>query len=104
MTAPIRIRAKDKGDFVELKALMKHVMETGNRKDGQTGETVPAHFIQEVVVEAGGEVVARANWGPGVSKNPYLAIAFTGSARGDTVKVSWVDNKGESASETAEIQ
>lgn len=104
MTGTIKIRAKDKGDFVELKALMSHVMETGNRRDSQTGELVPAHYIQEVTVEANGELVMRANWGPAISKNPYLSVAFSGASKGDAVEVSWVDNKGESASQDAVIQ
>ena len=36
-----------------------------------------------------------ANWGPAISKNPYLSFRFTGGAAGDTVTLSWVDNKGE---------
>lgn len=104
MAGTIKIRAKDKGDFVELKALMNHVMETGNRKDGETGELVPAHFIQEVLVAVNGELVVRAHWGPGVSKNPYLSVAFRGASKGDTVQVSWVDNNGESASQEAVVQ
>jgi sulfur-oxidizing protein SoxZ len=104
MAGTIKIRAKDKGDHIEVKALMSHAMETGTRKDSKTGELVPAHYIQEVTVEANGEVVMRANWGPAVSKNPYLSAVFTGASKGDTVKVSWVDNKGESASQDAEIK
>ena len=104
MAGNIKIRAKDKGDHVEVKALMSHDMETGTRKDSKTGELIPAHFIQEVTVEANGEVVMRANWGPAVSKNPYLSVVFTGASKGDTVKISWVDNMGESASQDAEIK
>jgi len=39
-----------------------------------------------------------AQWGVAVSKNPYLSFKFKGAAAGDTVKVSWVDNKGDSDS------
>ena len=44
-----------------------------------------------------------ANWGVAVSKNPYLSFKFKGAAKGDTVKVSWSDNKGESASGEAKV-
>ncbi len=104
MAGSIKIRAKDKGEHVEVKTLMSHAMETGTRKDSKTGDLIPAHYIREVTIEANGEVVIRANWGPAVSKNPYLSVAFTGASRGDTVKVSWVDNKGESATQEAEIK
>jgi sulfur-oxidizing protein SoxZ len=98
MASGIRIKAKLTGDQVEVKSLMKHEMETGTRKDSKTGETVPAHFIQEVKAEINGKVVMTAEWGPAVSKNPYLAFSVNGAKAGDTLKISWVDNKGETDS------
>lgn len=99
----IRIRAKMKGDVAEVKALMSHPMETGLRKNKKTGEKIPAHFIQDVVCEHKGTKVMVASWGVAVSKNPYLAFKFKGGAKGDTVKVSWTDNKGGSASADTKI-
>jgi len=64
-------------------------------KDKKTGELIPAHFIQEVVCQHKGTTVMTANWGVAISKNPYLSFKFTGAAAGDTVSLSWVDNKGE---------
>jgi len=92
----IRIRANIKGDVTEVKALMSHPMETGLRKDKKTGEKIPAHFIKEVNAEHKGTSVMVAQWGVAVSKNPYLSFKFKGGAAGDTIKISWVDNKGES--------
>ncbi|MDH5325729.1 MAG: thiosulfate oxidation carrier complex protein SoxZ [Gammaproteobacteria bacterium] len=100
----IRIRAKLKGSVTEVKALMSHPMETGLRKDKKTGEKIPEHFIQEVKCEHKGKVVATADWGPAVSKNPYLSIRFKGGSAGDDVNVSWVDNTGKNASGTAKIK
>jgi sulfur-oxidizing protein SoxZ len=94
----IRIRANIKGDVTEVKALMSHPMETGLRKDKKTGEKIPAHFIKEVTAEHKGSSVMVAHWGVAVSKNPYLSFKFKGGAAGDTIKISWVDNKGESDS------
>ena len=99
----IRIRAKMKGDVAEVKALMSHPMETGLRKNKKTGEKIPAHFIKDVVCEHKGTKVMVASWGVAVSKNPYLAFKFKGGAKGDTVKVSWTDNKGGSASADTKI-
>jgi sulfur-oxidizing protein SoxZ len=103
MASGIRIKAKLTGDQVEVKTLMKHDMETGTRKDSKTGETVPAHFIQEVKAEINGDTVMTANWGPAVSKNPYLAFSINGAKAGDTLKISWTDNEGETASEETTI-
>ncbi len=91
----IKIRAKVSGGVTTVKALIKHPMETGQRKDKKTGKLIPAHFIQEVICEYSGNAVMTALWGPAVSKNPYLSFKFKGASKGDTLKLSWVDNKGD---------
>ena len=100
----IKIRAKASGDVTTVKALMSHPMETGLRKDKKTGENVPAHFIQEVVADWNGKTVMTAFWGGAVSKNPYLSFKFKGGAKGDTIKLSWKDNKGGSDATEAKIR
>lgn len=100
----IRIRANITGDATEVKALMSHPMETGLRKDAKTGEKIPAHFIKEVTAEHKGKAVMVAHWGVAVSKNPYLSFKFKGGKAGDTVKISWVDNKGASDSDETTIK
>ena len=102
--ASIKMRANIDGDVTTIKSLISHPMETGTRKDKKTGQTIPAHFIQEVVCEHKGTKVMTANWGPAISKNPYLSFRFKGAAAGDTVKLSWVDNKGNSDSSEATIK
>ena len=94
MASRIRIRAQLKGDECEVKALMRHPMETGLRKD-QLGDPIPARFIEEVTVSHNGSTVLAAFWGAAVSANPFLGMRFQGGAVGDTVKVSWRDNLGE---------
>jgi sulfur-oxidizing protein SoxZ len=78
--------------------LIKHPMETGQRKDPKTGALIPAHYIQEVNAEHSGNNVLKALWGIGISANPYLSFKFTGANKGDKVTVSWLDNKGETSS------
>jgi sulfur-oxidizing protein SoxZ len=102
--ASIKMRAKIDGDVTTIKALISHPMETGSRKDSKTGKMIPAHFIQEVVCEHKGNTILTANWGPAISKNPYLSFRFTGAAAGDSVKLSWVDNKGEKDSAETTIK
>ena len=104
MADSIKVRAKLKGDVTEVKALMSHPMETGLRKDKDTGEVIPAHFIQEVVCKWQDKVVMDALWSGGVSKNPYISFKFKGAAKGDVIQLSWKDNKGESDSAETEIQ
>jgi sulfur-oxidizing protein SoxZ len=103
MPGSIRIRAQLEGNVTTVKTLIKHPMETGARKDPKTGELIPAHFIQELRAEHNGNNVMTALWSGGVSANPYLSFRFTGANKGDKITISWVDNKGEKDSETAEI-
>jgi sulfur-oxidizing protein SoxZ len=100
--ASIKIRAKLSNDVTTVKALIQHPMETGQRKD-KKGNVIPAHFIQEVTCEHNGSNVMTALWGAAVSKNPYLSFKFKGAKAGDTLKLSWVDNKGESDSVETQV-
>jgi sulfur-oxidizing protein SoxZ len=100
----IKVRANLKGDETTVKALISHTMETGLRKDKKTGQAIPAHFIQEVTCEHNGKKVLTALWGTAVSKNPYLSFKFNGAKSGDTLKVSWVDNQGDSDSVDTKIK
>lgn len=102
--ASIKMRAKVADGVTTVKALISHPMETGLRKDKKTGKLIPAHFVQEVVCEHKGNTVMTAQWGPAISKNPYLSFRFKGGAAGDTVKLSWADNTGKSDSSEAAIK
>ncbi|HDP88871.1 MAG TPA: thiosulfate oxidation carrier complex protein SoxZ [Thioalkalivibrio sp.] len=90
----IKVRAQAAGESTTVKCLISHPMETGQRKDSKTGKMIPAHFIQEVNAEHNGNNVLTALWGPAISKNPYLSFKFSGAKAGDTLKISWTDNEG----------
>ena len=94
MADPMKIRATTLGDSTEVKVLMSHEMETGQRKDAQ-GQTIPAWFIQSVIVTWNGRTVLSAQWGTAVSKNPFLSFKFKGGAKGDKIAISWMDNRGD---------
>ncbi len=100
----IKVRAKITDGTTDGKALISHPMETGQRKNSKTGKLIPAHFIQELTCTANGADVLTADWGTAISKNPYLSFKFNGAKAGDTLKISWVDNKGESDSVEAKIK
>ena len=93
---PVKIRGKVKNGVAKVKALMPHPMETGTRKDAD-GNAIPAHYIEEVVCEHNGVVTMKAEWGASVSKNPYLSFKINNAKVGDSVKISWTDNLGESS-------
>jgi sulfur-oxidizing protein SoxZ len=102
MADPMRIRANMAGDKVEVRVLMAHEMETGQRKDA-SGNLVPAHFIQNVSVTHNGRTVLSAQWGPAVAKNPFLHFRFKGGKPGEKIAITWIDNKGDKRTDEAAI-
>jgi len=100
---PMRIRASMSGDAADVRVLMNHPMETGLRKDAKTGQLVPAHFISNVTATVGGKQVMDAQWGGGISRNPYLAFKVKGAKAGEKVAVTWVDNTGATRTDEATI-
>ena len=100
----IKLKARAENGETTVKALIKHPMETGRRKDKESGELVPAHYIEEVICSYQGEPLLTSELGPTISKNPFLSFKFTGGAAGETVELSWKDNKGGSESATATIK
>ena len=102
MADPMRIRAQAAGDKATVRVLMSHEMETGQRKDS-AGKTIPAWFIQEVIATHNGKQVLRAEWGPSVSKNPFLQFNVKGAKAGDKIAITWVDNKGDKRTDEATV-
>ena len=102
MADPMRIRAQIKDGVTDVRVLMAHPMETGQRKDA-AGKTIPAHHITDVKCSVGARTVLEAKWGPAVSQNPFLQFRFGGAKAGDKVTVSWVDNKGDKRTDEAAI-
>jgi len=102
MSDPMRIRATLQGDTVDVKILMSHEMETGQRKDAN-GLIVPAHFITRVTATCKGKTVMTAEWGAAISKNPVFGFRFKGAAAGDKLSITWVDNKLDTRTDEAVI-
>ena len=102
MADPMRIRAQASGDKTTVRVLMSHEMETGQRKDA-SGKVIPAWFIQEVSATLNGKTVMTAQWGPSVSKNPFLQFSLKGAKAGDKVGITWVDNKGDKRTDEATV-
>jgi len=93
MAEAMRIRATLQGDVADVRILMRHPMETGQRKDAK-GEIVPTHFIQSVVVSHNGNTVLDAQWSQAISRDPFLGLRVKGAKAGDKITVIWIDNKG----------
>lgn len=102
MADPMRIRAQVAGDKATVRVLMAHEMESGQRKDA-AGKIVPAWYVQTVTATHNGKTVLTAEWGPAVSKNPFLQFVVKGAKVGDKIGVSWKDNKGDTRSDEATV-
>ena len=98
MAGKIRVQVRRDGEVARVKSLVVHPMETGSRKDPETGELIPRHHIQRLVFANNGQEVLVANCSTAVSKNPYFNFSFRGAHPGDTFSVHWVDTRGETGS------
>ena len=94
MADPMKIRATLQVDTADVRILMSHPMETGQRKDSK-GDIVPMHFIQNVVVTHNGKTVLDAQWSQAIARNPFLGFRVKGAKAGDKISVTWTDNKGD---------
>ena len=102
MSDPMRIRAQVQGSGAVVRVLMSHEMESGQRKDA-AGKTIAAWHITEVSAALNGKTVLTAQWGPSVSKNPFLQFNVKGAKVGDKIGVAWVDNRGDKRSDEAVV-
>ena len=104
MARETKIRIRTQEGAIEVLVLVTHPMETGMRKDKATDKLIPAHFITQLKFEHDGKTVFAADWGGGVSKDPYVKFSFKGAKKGDELKISWIDNKGATDTTAAKIQ
>jgi sulfur-oxidizing protein SoxZ len=79
------------GEVIQIKTLAEHNMETGVRRDPDTGVIYPRLIIQKVTAKYNGVIVFKANWFSGVSANPYLAFFITAKESG-LIEVEWKDD------------
>ena len=90
----IKIRAQIQGEVTEVRILMQHTMETGQRKDDK-GQTLPAQFIQSFTVSLTGKPIIDGQLNTSISKNPLFTFKARGVKSGDKLAVTWVDNTGD---------
>src|SRR5512145_3138052 len=93
MADPMKIRATLQGDVADVRVLMAHPMETGQRK--QDGKAVPLHFIQTITATLNGRTVFSADISQAISRNPVFAFKVKGAKAGDKLAITWQDNTGD---------
>jgi len=80
------------GDIVEVKALVSHIMETGQRKDAQ-GNVIPRKILNKFTCTVNGKQVFAADFEPAISANPYIQFKFKATESGPVV-LTWTDDDG----------
>ncbi len=99
----IKIRTKRLNGNTQIRMLITHPMENGRLKDKE-GKLIPAHFIQELFVEHNGINIVTTHMAGSISKNPYFDFLLKGGEAGDEIKISWVDNLGQTDTQTHTIK
>jgi sulfur-oxidizing protein SoxZ len=103
MAEPMKIRATLQGDVADVRVLMAHPMETGQRKDA-AGKLVPLHFIQTITAQLNGKTVFAADVSQAVSRNPVFAFKVKGAKAGDKLFITWQDNTGDKRTDEVVIR
>lgn len=96
MAKQTRLRIKTKGTRAEVLVLVKHPMEKGLQQDSEASQRIPADYIERMIFELNGAVVAEARLGPDVAPDPLTGIMLNDAKPGDRITVKWTDNRGES--------
>lgn len=94
MAGAMKARAIVKDGVTDIRVLMNHPMETGQRKDS-SGKVIPLHFIQNLTVKVNGKTVIEGQISQAVSRNPVFSFRVKGGKSGDKIEISWLDNKGD---------
>lgn len=81
-----------KGDIIEVKTLVSHVMESGQRKD-KDGKVIARKIINKFTCTLNGKPVFSCDLEPAVSANPYIQFKFKAVESGD-LKLEWLDDDG----------
>lgn len=90
-----------RNEVIEVKALVRHVMETGNRKDAE-GNPIPRNIIHTFTAHFEGELVFHASLGPSISANPYISFFMRVPGPG-TFTMTWIDDVGSIITEHAKL-
>ena len=95
MTARALVNVSPKagrGEIIQVKTLISHVMETGQRKDAD-GKPIPRSIINSFQATFAGEQVFAAELHPGISANPYLSFFMKVPGPGE-LEFTWIDDAG----------
>ena len=101
-SALINVQAKAKrGDLIEIKTLMSHIMETGYRRTA-TGEIIPRDIITSFACRYNGAEIFRADLFPAIAANPFITFTTVATESGK-FEFEWIGDQGFSETASASI-
>ena len=101
-SALINVPARAKrGEIIEIKTLMSHIMETGYRRTA-AGEVVPRDIITSFSCRYNGVEIFRADFFPAIAANPFLSF-FTIAKESGKFEFEWTGDNGFSSTASASI-
>lgn len=91
------------GDIIEIRALISHIMETGQRRDPKTNQFVPRLILNTFVAKFAGAEVFRMKLQPGIAANPFISFFMKVPGPGE-LELTWTEDSGETAVERAKLE
>ena len=91
-----------RGEPIEVKLLISHPMESGQRRDDQ-GQVVPRQIINRFRCTYNGAEVIAIDLHPAIAANPFLSFAAVADVSG-TLEFTWSDDSGATQTETAHVE
>jgi sulfur-oxidizing protein SoxZ len=85
-------KTAQRGDIIEIKTLMSHIMETGYRHTA-SGEVVPRDIITGFICRFNGTEIFRADLFPAIAANPFMSF-FTTATESGKFEFEWTGDKG----------
>ena len=90
-----------RGDVIQIKSLISHIMENGFRHD-PTGKPIPRDIITSLVCTYNGETIFEATLYPAISANPFITF-YTVATESGTITFKWTGDNGFAAEASAKI-
>ena len=97
----MKIKAKEKGGVVKVKAMFTSVM--ADKEEAEKKKIKP-EFFTYIVAKANGKVVFEATTSGFMSENPLLKFSFTGAKKGDELEFTLTDNEGKTTTGKKKIK
>ncbi len=94
-------RKAKRGDIIEIKTLMSHIMETGFRHTA-AGDLVPRDIITSFICRYNGTEIFRADFFPAIAANPFMSF-FTVAKESGTLEFEWIGDNGFASTASASI-